>query len=67
MLCPVSDKVRKLEGRFQTQAFWQLRELISQEKGPCCSKTRVYYRGKLRFFCALCYHASQILHFFLIN
>ena len=50
MLCPVSDKVRKLEGSFQTQAFWQLRELISQEKGPCGSKTSVFYRGKLRFF-----------------
>ena len=50
MLCPVSDKVRKLEGSFQTQAFWQLRELISQEKGPCGSKTSVCYTGKLRFF-----------------
>lgn len=50
MLCPVSDKVRKLEGSFQTQGFWQLRELTYQEKGPCSSKTCVYYRGKLHFF-----------------
>lgn len=58
MLCPVSDKVRKLEGSFQTQGFWQLRELISQEKGPCGSKTSVYYRGKLHFFvlCVIMLH-----------